>query len=119
MSLPDIRKSRKWLSMEEARLLIFLLIFLLGMLALNIYLARILPGGEWFYLRWSGARAFLFEQVEPYSTGVAQRVQDLVYGRNASASEYGYVLNDPFYIVLLYTPLALFSDFVLARAVWM
>lgn len=119
MSLPDIRKSRKWLSMEEARLLIFLLIFLLGMLALNIYLARILPGGEWFYLRWSGARAFLFEQAEPYSAAVAQRVQDLVYGRNASASEYGYVLNDPFYIVLLYTPLALFSDFALARGVWM
>jgi hypothetical protein len=119
MSLPDIRKSRKWLSMEEARLLIFLLIFLLGMLALNIYLARILPGGEWFYLRWSGARAFLFEQVEPYSAAVAQRVQDLVYGRDASASEYGYVLNDPFYIVLLYTPLALFSDFELARGVWM
>ena len=118
MSLPDIRKSRKWLSMEEARLLIFLLIFLLGMLALNIYLARILPGGEWFYLRWSGARAFLFEQVEPYSAALAQRVQDLVYGRNASASEYGYVLNDPFYIVLLYTPLALFSDFALARGVW-
>lgn len=119
MSLPDIRKSRKWLSMEEARLLIFLLIFLLGMLALNIYLARILPGGEWFYLRWSGARAFLFEQVEPYSAALAQRVQELVYGRNASASEYGYVLNDPFYIVLLYTPLALFSDFALARGVWM
>ena len=119
MSLPDIRKSRRWLSVEEIRLLIFVLLILIAALALNIYLARTLPGGEWFYLRWSGARAFLFEQVEPYSTAIAQRVQDLIYGRNATASEYPYVLNDPFYIVLLYTPLALIPDFTLARGVWM
>lgn len=120
MSLPDIRRrSRKWLSVEEIRLLIILLIFLVTLLALNIYLARILPGGEWFYLRWSGARAFLFEQVEPYGTEIAQRVQDLIYGRNATSSEYPFVLNDPFYIVLLYTPLALLSDFSLARGIWM
>ncbi len=29
------------------------------------------------------------------------------------------MLNDPFYIVLLYTPLALISDFTVARGVWM
>ena len=119
MSLPDIRKSRKWLSTEEIRLLAILLGFLAILLTLNIYLARILPGGEWFYLRWSGARAFLFEDVEPYSTEVAQRVQSLVYGRDAAFDEYGYVLNDPFYIVLLYAPLALFSDFSFARGIWM
>ncbi|MCI0551546.1 MAG: hypothetical protein L0287_11365, partial [Anaerolineae bacterium] len=134
MSFPDIRRrSRKWLSMEEIRLLIILLIFLLALLVLNIYLARILPGGEWFYLRWSSARAFLFEQVEPYGTEVAQRVQDLIYGRNAASSEYPYVLNDPFFIVLLYAPLAVLPEFIsllipslspslnfaLARGVWM
>ncbi len=120
MSLPDIRRrSRKWLSIEEISFLVFLLILILALLALNIYLARTLPGGEWFYLRWNGARAFLFEQVEPYSTAIAQRVQNLIYGRNATASEYPYVLNDPFYIVLLYTPLALISDFTVARGVWM
>jgi hypothetical protein len=119
MSFQDIRKTRKWLSPEEIRLLGFILLGLIVLLAVNIFLARILPGGEWLYLRWNGARAFLFEQVEPYSTTVAERVQQLVYGRNAFSSEYGYVLNDPFYIVLLYTPLALFSDFSLARGIWM
>ena len=104
MSFPDIRRSRKWLSAEEIRILVALLVLLAALLALNIYLARILPGGEWFYLRWSGARAFLFEEVEPYSTIIAERVQNLIYGRLATASEYAYVLNDPFYIVLLYTP---------------
>src|SRR6188474_162504 len=119
MSFPDIRKSRKWLSVEEIRFLILLLIFVLAMLALNIYLARTLPGGEWFYLRWSGARAFLIEKIEPYGTEISQRVQDTVYGRVATESEYPFVLNDTFHIVLLYAPLALFSDFTFARAIWM
>jgi len=120
MSLPDIRRrSRKWLSVEEIRFLILLLIFILALLALNLYLARTLPGGEWLYLRWSGARAFLIEKIEPYGTEISQRVQDKVYGRVATENEYPYVLNDPFHIVLLYAPLALFSDFTLARAIWM
>lgn len=119
MAFKDIRKSRKWLSPEEIRLLVFVVIGLVVLLAVNLTLARVLPGGEWLYLRWSGARAYLFEQVEPYGTTIAGRVQQLVYGRDAVSGEYRYVLNDPFYIVLLYTPLALFSDFSLARGLWM
>ena len=118
MSFQDIRKSRKWLSAEEFRLLAFLLLIVGGLLALNIASARTLPGGEWFFLRWSGARAFLIEQIGPYSTEIAQRTQEVAYGRPAFSSEYAYVLNDPFYIVLLYTPLALFRDFTLARGIW-
>ncbi len=119
MSFQDIRKSRKWLSVEEARLLGLLLFILVVLLIGNITLARILPGGEWLFLRWSGARAFLIEHIEPYSTTIAERVQNLAYGRGAFANEYGYVLNDPFYIVLLYTPLALFKDFTITRGIWM
>ena len=33
--------------------------------------------------------------------------------QSESTGEYPYVLNDPFYIVLLYTPLALIPDFIL------
>ncbi|MBV6452533.1 MAG: hypothetical protein MHPDNHAH_03291 [Anaerolineales bacterium] len=119
MSFQDIRKISRGLSPEEIRLLGLIVLGIILLLALNIFLARILPGGEWLYLRWNGARAYLFESVEPYSTTIAERVQHLVYGRNAFSGEYGYVLNDPFYIVLFYTPLALFSDFSLARGLWM
>ena len=143
MAFRDIRKSRKWLSVEEVRLLALGLLLLAALLAGNIALARILPGGEWFFLRWSGARAFLLEQIElshgargartmpegapvllasragPYSTEIAQRTQQIVYGRQAFSGEYNYVLNDPFFIVLLYSPLAFIADFSLARAVWM
>jgi hypothetical protein len=155
MAFRDIRKSRKWLSTEEIRIIAALLIVLSAILALNIYLARVLPGGEWLYLRWSGVRAFLgqttdttpgdrygrtmpggapvlfVERIEPYGTSVAQDVEQIVYGRNAFANEYRYVLNDPFYIVLLYTPLVELPvlinwimpsanvGFELARGIWL
>jgi hypothetical protein len=124
MAFRDIRKSRKWLSAEEVRLLLLALVLFVGLLVLNMYLARTLPGGEQFFLRWSGARTFLLdklqrEQGEPYSAMVAERTQNVAYGRQAFGSEYPYALNDPFHIVLLYIPLALFSDFAIARGVWM
>ena len=119
MAFQDIRKSRKWLSAEEIRIIVLFLVLLAALLALNLYLARVLPAGEWLFLRWSGARAFLFEQVEPYSRTVAERVQQIVYERIALANEYRYVLNDPFFILLLYTPLALFPKFEIARGTWM
>ena len=143
MAFRDIRKSRKLLSVEEIRLLALGFFLLAALLVGNIALARILPGGEWFFLRWSGARAFVLQQLElshgakaarnmpeatpvplpgragPYSTEIAQRTQQIVYGRQAFSSEYNYVLNDPFFIVLLYSPLAFLADYVLARAFWM
>ena len=119
MAFPDIRKSRKWLGAEDIRLVVLVLILLIGLLVGNIMLARVLPGGEWFFLRWSSARAFLIEKIEPYSTEIAQRTQQVAYGRPAFSSEYGFVPNDPFYLVLFYTPLAFLGDFALARGIWM
>jgi len=143
MAFKDIRKSRKWLSIEEVRLLAVLLFILVVILSANIALARVLPGGEWFFMRWSGARAFLIEQidasrgvkggrvmpeggavlliqqVQPYGSEIARRTQQVAYDRMAFADEYTYVLNDPFYIVLLYIPLAFIRDFALARGIWM
>ena len=119
MAFRDIRKSRKWLSIEEIRLLLLVLILAAGLLALNLYLARTLPGGEQFFLRWSGARAFLLEGIEPYGTTIAERTQIVAYGRQAFPREYPFVLNDPFHIVLFYVPLALIPDFAIARGIWM
>ena len=143
MAFKDIRKSRKWLSIEEVRLLAVLLFILVVILSANIALARVLPGGEWFFMRWSGARAFLIEQIDasrgvkggrvmpeggavlliqqvhPYGSEIARRTQQVAYDRMAFADEYTYVLNDPFYIVLLYIPLAFIRDFALARGIWM
>lgn len=143
MAFRDIRKQRKWLSAEEVRLLFLGLVALAAFLAANIALARALPSGEWFFQRWSGTRSFFADVLQssgsvkggrtmpegtpdvirraagPYTTEVARRTQEIVYGRRAFSSEYTYVLNDPFFILLLYTPLALISDFSLARGIWM
>lgn len=143
MAFRDIRKQRKWLSPEEIRLLFLGLIGLAALLAANVSLARALPSGEWFFQRWSGTRAFFSDVLQssgsvkggrmmpegtldtisratgPYTTEIAQQTQEIVYGRRAFSSEYTYVLNDPFIILLLYTPLALISDFTIARGIWM
>ena len=120
MAFQDVRKSRKFLSATDIGFVLGVLVLLAALLTLNIYLARSLQGGEWLFLRWSGVRAFMFEHLEPYGSTIAQRVQMLVYGHEAFLSDYPYVLNDPFYIVLLYTPLAwFFSDFAVARGVWL
>jgi hypothetical protein len=131
MAFQDIRKSRKRLSAEEIRIIALFLVVLAALLTLNLYLARSLPAGEWLFLRWNGARAFLVEKTEPYSTAIAERVQQIVYERRAFANEYRYVLSDPFYIILLYTPLVIIPDLVnwvlpsantgfeLVRGIWM
>jgi hypothetical protein len=144
MAFQDIRKSRKWLSAEDVRFLALMLLVLIGLLAGNIAAARVLPGGEWLFMRWSGVRAFftaqaeearegvkgvrnmpdgpatiMLKHTESYGTEIAQQTQEVAYGRPAFSSEYGFVLNDPFFIVLLYTPLGLFRDFALVRGIWM
>ena len=153
MAFQDIRKSLKRLRPEEIRIAALLVIILSALLALNIYVARIVPGGEWLYLRWEGVRSFLsldaapglkyartmpdgkttllVTRVEPYGTEVGQTVQQIMYGRNAFANEYAYILNDPFYIILLYIPLVVTPNIVnwlipaagagfdLVRGIWM
>ena len=134
MAFKDIRRSRKLLSGEEISLLLLVLVFLVVLFALNMYLARVLPGRELLFMRWSGARAFLIEKIEPYGAEIAERVQRIAYnGRLAYSSEYPYALNDPFFIVLLYSPLAILREavnliapsldssfgFPFSRAIWM
>jgi len=143
MAFKDIRKSRKWLSVEEIRIIAAFLILLSAVLVLNVYVARSLQGGEWLLVRWNGVRTYLglqaaasdslkawrsmpdgevtihLDQPELYGAEIARRVQQIVYGRDAFANEYRYILNDPFYIVLLYIPLAFFSDFSIVRGIWM
>jgi len=155
MAFRDIRKSRKWLSSQEIGIIALFVVVLSALLVLNIYVARTIPGGEWLYLRWNSVRTFLnesfggvkgskFGRIMPegapvllvtpldlYGTTIAHSVQQIVYGRNASANEYRYILSDPFYIVLLYSPLAFIPEFVnwlvpsaqvnfqLVRGIWM
>ncbi|MGE5377210.1 MAG: hypothetical protein ACM3XO_19315 [Bacteroidota bacterium] len=151
MAFKDIRKSRKWLSPQEIRIIAAFLIFLAALLALNLYLANTVTGGEWLLMRWNVVRSFMGLDVDTsvgvkgwrsisegeavtqkpskaviqrqkpdiYGGSIAHRIQQLVYGRNAFATEYKYIVSDPFPILLLYTPLTFLGTFPFARALWM
>ncbi|HRQ22123.1 MAG TPA: hypothetical protein PLF42_01740 [Anaerolineales bacterium] len=82
-----------------------------------VYANLTLPrGGGDFLVHWAGARAFLFEQADPYSGFVPARVQELVYG--GGAGDKPYILETPFHILMLYFPLSLLPDPQFARAIF-
>ena len=120
MAFRDIRRSQPFLSAADIAFILFMAALITGLLGLNIYLARTTyRGGEWLFLRWSAVRAFMSDSLEPYGATIAQHTQIIAYGREAYLNEYPYAVTDPFYIVLLYVPLAFFSNFAVAHGIWM
>ena len=85
----------------------------------NLNYARQNPGGNDFLVHWVGTRSFLVDGSSPYSDQTALRIQILAYGRPALAGEHQLRVAYPLYSVILFFPFALFSDFTVARAVWM
>ena len=78
-----------------------------------------LPNGGGEFLRhWSGSRAFLFEQMDPYSAYVPEVVQKLVYDGKAGNGDDPYILDTPFHLLLFYFPFSLLSDPAIARAIY-
>jgi hypothetical protein len=86
-----------------------------GLVIANLSLPN---GGGEFLRHWTGARAYLFESIDPYTTYVPEKVQSLVYGTSASAGDEPYILDTPFHLLLLYFPFSLLSDPMLARAIY-
>ena len=101
---------------------IFIAIVVMVFIAVSVglvYANLSLPAGGGEFLRhWAGARAYMFERVDPYTTYVPETVQDLVYGTSAPAGNEPYILDTPFYLLLLYFPFALLPDPMLARAIY-
>ena len=123
MSFQDFQKAPNRLTARDIGFLaLAVVIVILALFALavgNYYLADLLPDGGEFYLLRTGGRAFLFDQIEPYSGVVPARVQEQVYGRSALPGEDVYILDIPFHLLIVFFPLALFPDALMARAFWM
>ena len=123
MSFQDFQKAPNRLSWREIGFLLLVgviaLLVLYGLGVGNYYLASFLPDGGEFYLLRVGGQSYLFDQVEPYSGSVPARVQDQVYGGSAVSGEDLYILDIPFHLLILFFPLALFPDALVARAFWM
>ena len=118
-------KFRKRPSLTAREIRILALIGLVAVIAVsvligaNIGLSRAVQGGGGFFVAWEGARAFLFQHIEPYSGTVAGSTQVLTYGRAAHTGENPYALTIPFFLLPAYFPFALFSDPATARGLWM
>lgn len=103
-----------------------------GVLVFNGWIAGKFGAGEDVLPAWNGARAFIFEQTDPYSQTVAERTQREVYGRAARDGEYPYMLDVPFPLLLplllpllfirllsTYLPFIGIPDATWVRATWM
>ncbi len=77
-----------------------------------------LNGGGDFFVNWVGARAFLFDKIDPYSGEVAARTQKIVYMDSVKTGDEPYILDTPFQILPFYYPFSLFSNPTLARAIF-
>ena len=123
MSFQEFQRGHNRLTPREIGFLVLagiVTVLMLYVLAVgNYYLANLLPDGGEFYLLRTGGRSFLFNQIEPYSGSVSARVQQQVYGRSAVQGEDLYTLDMPFHLLILFFPLALFPDALMARAFWM
>ncbi len=103
---------------------IFLVIALLGLLVgltiANYRFAEQAPGGNDFLARWTGARYWLVEGVNPYDDQVSLAAQNMIYGRPANpelgedVAHFVY----PLPAMVFFAPFGLLP-FTTARAIWM
>ena len=90
-----------------------------GLVWANTIYVRAQPAEKDFLVPWLGARTFLQYGASPYSDPATQRAQILYYGRLAMPGQDPLALWLPFPVELLYFPIALVNDYVVARAIWM
>jgi hypothetical protein len=99
--------------------LILGVVVLVGITWANYTFVQENPGGNDFLVHWVGTRALLVDGISPYSDTVAERIQTQAYGRPAQPGEHELRVAYPLYSVLIFLPYALFSDYEIARALWM
>lgn len=97
--------------------LVVIIYFLLAYGVYSVFTSQI-PGGNDFYPRWRGTRAFIIEGKDPYSEEVTLEIQHGMYGRPAREDEDQVAFAYPFYVSLLVLPFSLFS-YPQAQALWL
>lgn len=99
--------------------IVLLAAILVGLTAVNLRYAAQFPGGNDFLSRWVGTRMYFTQGVSPYSQQVTRAIQEMAYGRPARPGEDQMLFVYPLYVILIVGPFAFFSDYVVARALWM
>src|SRR5664280_1499599 len=110
--------SRSLTTLTAIILICLALAVLGGLVWANMQYIHAQPAEKDFLVPWLGMRTFLQYGDSPYSDPATQRAQILYYGRLAAAGQDPLALWLPFPVELLYFPIALVNDYVLARAIW-
>jgi hypothetical protein len=110
--------SRSLTTLTAILLICLALAVLGGLVWANMQYIHAQPAEKDFLVPWLGMRTFLQYGDSPYSDPATQRAQILYYGRLAAAGQDPLALWLPFPVELLYFPIALVNDYVLARAIW-
>ena len=109
----------------QRRSILMMVTFFIALIAIaglgwfNIQYARQHPGGNDFIPRWLGTRLFLMKGQDPYSQQTTLAIQEMIFGRAARQGEDQSLFVYPFYSSLVFAPLAVISDFAVARGLWM
>ncbi len=90
-----------------------------GLTVANYRFSAANAGGNDFIPRWLGTRLLLQQGQNPYSDETSEAIQRFIYGRPAGAGEDQVLFVYPLYSIVLFAPLAMIDDYVLARALWM
>jgi hypothetical protein len=102
----------------------FLIVTVVGvLLAGNVIIThnqftKLNPGMNDFLSRWEGARLFWQEGISPYDDAASLSIQEIIYGRPATADEDLGLFAYPFYTVLYVAPVV-WLPYSWASAVWM
>ena len=108
----------KSLTSRDYQFITLVVVVFLVICAALVFANLTLKGGGEFYVHWVGARAFLFDKVDPYSGEIPSRVQRLIYEGSAKAGDEPYILDTPFQILPFYYLFSLLPDPMLARAIF-
>ena len=100
-------------------MIVLLLVTVFGLFLVNYQFANNNHGGTDFLVHYTGARATIFEGINPYSDEVATRIQIAAYGHPAEGVEHELRAAFPLYAIFLFAPFSIIGNYVLARAVWM
>jgi hypothetical protein len=94
------------------------LIVLGTLIGADIRASASMPGGGGFFAPWQAARAFIYQNTSPYGAEVRAAAEQLAYRRPAQAGERPYFVTTPFFILLAYFPIALFSNPAPGNEIW-
>ena len=111
------------LSLKLAIHILVGVLILSAVLALDAYVTYVVftskfPGGNDFYSRWAGGRAFLVDGLNPYSDEVTRRIQLGMYGHLAEEGADQVAFAYPMYTIYLFFPLSLIPSYPQAQALW-